>query len=99
MVQGVSTCKVKAIVEQLCGSGVSSCKVSWAAAVMDETLQSRRSRPLGEIVFLLLDARYKKIRLVGQIQDAAILIVAGVDRLEKRHRLGLSVSLGEQEIH
>jgi putative transposase len=99
MVQGVSTRKVKAIVEQLCGSGVSSCTVSRAAAVMDETLQSRRSRPLGEIVFLLLDARYQKIRQDVQIRGAAILIAAGVDRLGKCHRLGISVSLGEQEIH
>jgi len=98
-VQGVSTRKVKAIVEQLCGSGVSSSTVSRAAAALDEGLQAWRSRPLGEIVYLFLDARYEKIRQDGQIRDAAILIAAGVDRLGKRHLLGLSVSLGEQEIH
>lgn len=98
-VQGVSTRKVKAIVEQLCGSGVSSSTVSRAAAALDEGLQAWRSRPLGEIVYLFLDARYEKIRQDGQIRNAAILIAAGVDRLGKRHLLGLSVSLGEQEIH
>jgi transposase-like protein len=98
-VQGVSTRKVKAIVEQLCGSGVSSSTVSRAAAALDEGLQAWRSRPLGEIVYLFLDARYEKIRQDGQIRDAAILIAAGVDRLGKRHLIGLSVSLGEQEIH
>jgi putative transposase len=98
-VQGVSTRKVKAIVEQLCGSGVSSNTVSRAAAALDEGLQAWRSRPLGEIVYLFLDARYEKIRQDGQIRDAAILIAAGVDRLGKCHLLGLSVSLGEQEIH
>jgi putative transposase len=98
-VQGVSTRKVKAIVEQLCGSGVSSSTVSRAAAALDEGLQAWRSRPLGEIVYLFLDARYEKIRQDGQIRDAAILIAAGVDRLGKRHLLGLSVSVGEQEIH
>jgi transposase-like protein len=98
-VQGVSTRKVKAIVEQLCGSGVSSSTVSRAAAALDESLQAWRSRPLGEIIYLFLDALYEKIRQDGQIRDAAILIAAGVDRLGKRHLLGISVSLGEQEIH
>ena len=98
-VQGISTRKVKAIVEQLCGSGVSSSTVSRAAIVLDEGLQAWRSRPLGEIVNLFLDARYEQIRQDGRIRDAAILIAAGVDRLGKRHILGLSVSLGEQEIH
>jgi putative transposase len=98
-VQGVSTRKVKAIVEQLCGSGVSSSTVSRAAATLDESLQAWRSRPLGEMIYLFLDARYEKIRQDGQIRDAAVLIAAGVDRLGKRHLLGLSVSMGEQEIH
>jgi transposase-like protein len=98
-VQGVSTRKVKAIVEQLCGSGVSSSTVSRAAAALDENLQAWRSRPLGAMVYLFLDARYEKIRQDGQIRDAAILIAVGVDRFGKRHILGVSVSLGEQEIH
>ncbi len=98
-VQGVSTRKVKAIVEQLCGSGVSSSTVSRAAAALDESLQSWRDRPLGEMIYLFLDARYEKIRQDGQIRDAAVLIAAGVDPLGKRHLLGVSVSLSEQEIH
>jgi len=98
-VQGVSTRKVKAIVEQLCGSGVSSSTVSRAATAMDENLQAWRNRPLGEVIYLFLDARYEKVRQDGQIRDAAILIAAGVDRTGKRHLLGVSVSLGEQEIH
>jgi len=98
-VQGVSTRKVKAIVEQLCGSGVSSSTVSRAAAALDESLQAWRDRPLGEMIYLFLDARYEKIRQDGQIRDAAVLIAVGVDPLGKRHLLGVSVSLGEQEIH
>lgn len=98
-VQGVSTRKVKAIVEQLCGSGVSSNTVSRAAAALDESLHAWRNRPLGEILYLFLDARYEKVRQDGQIRDAAILMAAGVDRSGKRHLLGVSVSLSEQEIH
>ena len=98
-VQGVSTRKVKAVVEQLCGSGVSSSTVSRAAAALDESLQAWRDRPLGEMIYLFLDARYEKIRQDGQVRDAAVLIAVGVDLLGKRHLLGVSVSLSEHEIH
>jgi len=98
-VQGVSTRKVSAIVEQLCGVNISSSQVSQAAARLDETLQAWRNRPLGEIVYLYLDARYEKVREDGQIRDAAVLLAVGVDRQGKRSVLGVSVSLSEAEIH
>jgi len=98
-VQGVSTRKVSAIVEQLCGSAISSTTVSRAAAQLDETLEAWRNRPLGEMIYLLLDARYEKIRQDGQIRDAAVLIAVGIDPKGHWHILGVSVSLGEHEIH
>jgi transposase-like protein len=98
-VQGVSTRKVTAIVEQLCGSGVSSTVVSHATAQLDETLEAWRNRPLGEIVYLFLDALYEKVRQDGQVRDAALLVAMGVDRSGYRHVLGVSISLGEHEIH
>ena len=98
-VQGVSTRKVSAIVEQLCGSAVSSTTVSRAAAQLDETLEAWRNRPLGEMIYLIVDARYEKIRQDGQIRDAAVLIAVGIDSKGRRHILGVSVSLGEHEIH
>ena len=98
-VQGVSTRKVAAIVEQLCGTSISSSQVSRAAKLLDENLEAWRNRPLGEIVYLYLDARYEKVRQDGQVRDAAILIAMGVDREGYRQILGVSVSLGEQEVH
>jgi transposase-like protein len=98
-VQGVSTRKVKAVIEQLYGTSVSSTQVSRAAAQVDAVLQAWRNRPLGEIVYLFLDARYEKVRLDGQIRDLAVLIASGVDRLGKRQILGASASLSEQEVH
>jgi len=98
-VQGVSTRKVKAITEKLCGTEISSSQVSRAAARLDETLQAWRERPLGEIVYLYLDARYEKVRHSGQVRDAAVLIASGVDAEGKRRILGLSVKLSEAEIH
>ena len=50
-VQGVSTRKVKAITEELCGVDVSSMQVSRAAAQLDTVLQEWRERPLGEITY------------------------------------------------
>jgi putative transposase len=61
-VQGVSTRKVVAVVEQLCGNSVSSTQVSRAASLLDEIMEAWRNRPLGEIVYLFLDARYERVR-------------------------------------
>lgn len=98
-VQGVSTRKVSAIVEQLCGVSISSTLVSEAAGKLDETLEAWRNRPLGKMLYLLLDARYEKVRQDGQIRDAAVLIACGVDEQGQRHILGVSISLSEAEIH
>ena len=98
-VQGVSTRRVAAITAQLCGTAVTSSQVSRAAKALDEVLEAWRSRPLGEIVYLYLDARYEKVRMDGQIRDAAILLAAGVDPEGKRRILGVSVSLSEAELH
>jgi transposase-like protein len=59
-VQRVSTRKVSAIVEQLCGHSVSSTQVSQCAAKLDAELSSWRNRPLGVTPYLMLDAFYSK---------------------------------------
>jgi transposase-like protein len=97
-VQGTSTRKVNAIVEKLCGSQVSSATVSKAAAELDPLLEAWRKRPLGEIVYLYLDARYEKVRLDGQIVDMAVLIAQGIDAQGKRRLLGVAIGLDEAEI-
>jgi putative transposase len=61
-VQGVSTRKVKAITEELCGVEISAMQVSRAAAQLDEVLQEWRERSLGEITYLYMAARYEKVR-------------------------------------
>ncbi len=98
-VQGVSTRKVAAIVEQLCGSTVSSTTVSQATALLDEELEKWRTAELGTCPYLYLDARYEKVRQDGQIRDAAVLLASGVRPDGKRQILGVSVSLGEHEVH
>jgi putative transposase len=98
-VQGVSTRKVAAITERLCGSEISSTQVSRAAALLDEVLEAWRNRPLGTVIYLYLDALYEKVRVDGQIRDTAVLIASGVNLEGKRLILGVSVSLGEHELH
>lgn len=98
-VQGVSTRKVKAITEKLCGVDVSAMQVSRATNQLDDVLQEWRERPLGKIQYLFLDARYEKVREMGQIRDAAILLATGITPEGERQVLGISVSLSEHETH
>jgi putative transposase len=98
-VQGVSTRKVKAITEQMCGVTVSSTQVSQAAKLLDDELEKWRNRPLGEYPYLLLDAYYEQVREDGQVRNLAILTAIGVNLAGKREILGVSVSLSEHEVH
>jgi len=98
-VQGVSTRKVAAITQRLCGTQISASQVSRAAQTLDEELEVWRNRTLGEIVYLYLDARYEKVRQAGSVLPAAILMACGVKRDGRRSVLGISVSLSEAEAH
>jgi len=98
-VQGVSTRKVAAIVEQLCGSSVSSTQVSRCAEQLDNELEAWRTRPLGLYPYVLLDARYEKVRQGGRVLDCAVLIALGITPDGKRSILGVSVALSEAEVH
>jgi len=98
-VQGVSTRKVAAITEELCGVQVSSQQVSRAAAALDDELQQWRMRELGRCRYLVLDARYEKVRHAGSVMSAAVLIATGVDDAGHRSVLGVSVSRSEAEVH
>jgi transposase-like protein len=98
-VQGVSTRKVSQITEELCGCEISSSDVSRATALLDEELAKWRSRPLGCVKYLILDARYEKVREAGCVRDCALLTAIGIDEAGRRSVLGVSVSLSEAEVH
>jgi transposase-like protein len=98
-VQGVSTSKVTKITEELCGCEISSSDVSRATALLDEDLAKWRTRPLGQIKYLILDARYEKVRHGGSIVDCAVFTAIGIDPEGRRSVLGVSVSLSEAEVH
>jgi putative transposase len=98
-VQGVSTRKVTEVMRELCGLEVSSTQVSRATQLLDEELSRWRNRPLGEVPYVFLDARYEKIRHGGSVISCAVLMAFGVDESGHRTVLGVSVSLSEAEVH
>ena len=98
-VQGVSTRKVQEVTRELCGFDVSSSQVSRASQLLDEELQQWRNRPLGRVPYLILDARYEKVRHGGSVVDCAVLLAIGILPSGKRTVLGVSVSLSEAEVH
>jgi len=98
-VQGVSTRKVTQIVEELCGHEVSSTRVSQCAAKLDEQLELWRKRRLEAYPYLILDARYEKVRQGGVLVDCAVLIAMGIGTDGKRAILGVSAALSEAEAH
>ena len=98
-VQGVSTRKVTAVMSELCGLDVSSTQVSRATRLLDEELERWRNRPLGEVPYVFLDARYEKIRHGGAVVSCAVLMAFGVSESGQRTVLGVSVSLSEAEVH
>jgi putative transposase len=98
-VQGVSTRKVKAITQQLCGFALTSSQVSRATAELDEPFKQWRERTLGQMAYRQLDARYEKVREGGLVIDQALLQALGIDCEGRRQVLGLSVSRSEAEVH
>ena len=98
-VQGVSTRKVAAVMQELCGTDVSTAQVSRASRLLDDELQKWRERPLGETPYLILDARYEKVRIDGKVIGCAVLTAIGILPSGKRSILGVSVSLSEAEVH
>lgn len=98
-VQGVSTARVSKITEELCGCEISSSDVSRATALLDKEFAAWRNRPLGAVEYLILDARYEKVRVGGCVRDCAVLTAVGVDSTGHRSILGVSVALTEAEVH
>jgi putative transposase len=84
-IQGVSTRKVKAITEELCGHEFSASTVSEMVQTLDEELDAFAHRQLGEdYPYLILDARYEKVRESGTVRNQAVLIAIGINREGRR---------------
>jgi len=92
-VQGVSTRKVKAVTEELCGHAFSASSISSINKTLDESLQRFAERPLAEpFAYLILDARYERVRESGVIASQAVLIAIGVDGDGRRQVIGVDLA-------
>ena len=98
-VKGVSTREVEAVMREFGIESLSSTQVSRAAKLLDDELEAWRNRPLGEVKYLILDARYEKMRVGGVVRDAAVLSAIGIGADERRRVLGVSIALSEAEVH
>lgn len=92
-VQGVSTRKVKAITEELCGHAFSASAISAINKRLDESLAAFACRPLHEpFAYLILDARYEKVREAGVVMSQAVLIAVGIDWDGRRQILAVEMA-------
>ena len=92
-VQGVSTRKVKAITEELCGHSFSASAISAINKRLDESLAAFAQRPLAEpFPYLILDARYEKVREGGIVTSQAVLIAVGIDWDGQRQVLAVDMA-------
>ena len=98
-VKGVSTRDAEAVMKEFGIESLSSSQVSRAAKLLDDELEAWRTRPLGEIRYLIVDARYEKVREGGVVRDAAVLSAIGIGPDERRRVLGVSCTVSEAEIH
>jgi transposase-like protein len=95
-VQGVSTRKVKAVTEALCGHSFSASSISTINKSLDDGLKAFAERRLSESYpYLILDARYEKVREAGVIVSQAVLVAVAVD--EDGRRQILAVELANRE--
>ena len=92
-IQGVSTRKVKAVTEELCGHAFSASTVSSLNKKLDAELERFSSRQLEvEYPYLILDARYEKVRIDGVIRSQAVLVAIGINWEGRREVLGVELA-------
>ena len=95
-VQGVSTRKVKTITEEQCGYEFSSSTISRIVQNLDEELERFARRRLEEpYPYLILDARYEKIREDGAVRSQAVLIAIGINWEGRRNILAVELASRE----
>jgi len=97
VVQGVSTRKVTKVLEEMGGFEISAATVSRTMMELDEEIQSFRARPLNEhkYPYIMIDARYEKVRKDGRIVSQAVMIVVGIN--DEGYREVLGYYIGDSE--
>jgi putative transposase len=97
-VQGVSTRKVKMITEELCGHEFSASAISRINEGLDDELAKFAGRRLEEeYPYLVMDARYEKIREGGVIRSQAVLVAIGINWDGRRCVLAVEMANRESQ--
>lgn len=92
-VQGVSTRKVKVITEELCGHSFSASTISAINKRLDTGLTAFARRRLDEpFAYLIIDAKYEKVRQAGVVRSCAVLVALGVDWEGRRQVLAVELA-------
>jgi putative transposase len=99
VLNGVSTRKVAAITEELCGTRFSRSTVSHLCMALDARVQAWKERPLGRQAypFIVVDALVVKVRRDDAVRATSALIVSGVNEQGMREILGLWLGDSESE--
>jgi putative transposase len=97
--QGVSTRKVREVLEAMCGGEISAQTVSRVAQEIDEKSDTFRRRRLDETEYpyIHIDARYEKVRVDGRVVSQAVLVAVGFTSGGKREVLDWRVGDSESE--
>ena len=97
-VNGVSTRKVSKITEALCGISISRSQVSVLTSKMDKEIEKWRQRKIsGKYPYLIVDARYEKVRIESSVVSQGALIVIGINKQGYREVLGVWTADTESE--
>lgn len=96
-VNGVSTRKVKNIVQQLCGESVSKSFVSSLTEKLDPIVNTWANRPLNTMYYpyIFVDATYIKVREHNRVVSKAVYIATAINEQNGREILGLKVDHSE----
>ena len=91
-IKGISTRKVTAITEKLCGTSFSSSTISAISSKLDGQIKAWKTRPLyKKYPYLLADTTYIKSRVEGSVLSQGTIIIAGIDEDGYREILAVEV--------
>ncbi|WP_226530911.1 IS256 family transposase [Metabacillus niabensis] len=93
VINGVSTRKVKNVVQQLCGESVSKSFVSSLTEKLDPIVQAWANRPLNTTYYpyIFADAMYIKVREHHRVVPKAVYIATAITGDNRREVLGIRV--------
>jgi len=97
-VKGISTRKVSLLVEEVFGTTFSVDTISKAAKQLDEEISLWRNQPFEErYPYLMIDARYEKVRINHRVISQGVLIIHGVNEYGYRRVLDFDIANTESE--